>query len=175
MTKRGDVAAATLHPCVHCPWRAANQGKPHPDGWYAKANLRRLWARLRRGADMTCHPTDPDNPVPDGTRPAPAGATTLECAGSLILKQREFMRFQRLAQDHPGEADPFRLYRQQHPRGLTRDGLLAVAERAMFGGTPLAGSVEMTRPDLNEPGISAPGVADWNADTEGRTETGPRE
>lgn len=154
------IAPAARRPCVHCPWRAANQGKPHPGGWYAKANLRRLWAGLRRGGDMSCHPTDPSNPVPPGVRPAPADAATLECAGSLILRQREFMRFQRIAQENP-EGDAFRLYRLQYPRGLTRGGLLAVVERAMLGGVPLIGGLQMTRPDLDEPGISAPGVAEW--------------
>jgi hypothetical protein len=147
------LAPAALRPCMHCPWRSANQGKRHPGGWYTKANLRRLWAGLRRGEDMSCHPTDPSNP-------ASADATTLECAGSLILKQREFMRFQRIAEENPGE-DALGLYRRRHPRGLTRGGLLAVVERALLGGTPLIGAPEMTRPDLNEPGISAPNLAEW--------------
>jgi hypothetical protein len=172
MTTKGTIAPATLHPCVHCPWRTTNQGKPHPLGWYTKANLRRLWAGMRRGEDMSCHPTDPRNPVPDGARPAPEGSTTLECAGSLILKQREVMHFQQLAEDHPGE-DPFKLYRQAHPRGLTRDGLWAVVSRAMFGGVPVIGGLAMTRPDLNEPGISAPGLAGWDPVAEGSA--GPRQ
>jgi hypothetical protein len=57
---------------------------------------------------MSCHPTGPSDPVPAGVRPAPPDAATLECAGSLILRQRDLMRFQRLAEAHPGE-DPFRL------------------------------------------------------------------
>lgn len=77
VTKATAVKPATQHPCVHCPWRAANQGKPHPGGWYTKANLQRLWAGMRRGGDMTCHPTDPAIPVPEGIRPAPEGATPL--------------------------------------------------------------------------------------------------
>ena len=169
---RNAVKPATQHPCVHCPWRTANQSKPHPAGWYTLANLRRLWAGMRRGENMTCHPTDPANPVPDSTRPAPDDATTLECAGSLILKQREFMRFQRLALANPGE-DTFRLYRQRYPRGLTRGGILAVVERAMFGGIPLIGGLAMARPDLNEPGISAPDIEDWDPATDGRP--GPEE
>jgi hypothetical protein len=166
MPSQGTIAPATQHPCVHCPWRTANQGKPHPLGWYTKANLRRLWARLRRGEDMSCHPTDPRNPVPKGTRPAPEGSTTLECAGSLILKQRELMRFQKLAERHPGK-DSFKLYRHAHPLGLTRDGLWAVVDRALFGGVPLIGGLKMTRPDLNEPGISAPDLAAWDPTTDG--------
>lgn len=169
MTPRGNVAPATQHPCVPCPWRTANQGKRHPAGWYTKANLRRLWAGLRRGEDMSCHPTDPRNPVPAGTRPVPEKATTLECAGSLILKQRELKRFQRLVLDNPG-GDPFKLYRQQHPRGLTRAGLLAVVQRAMFGGMPVIGGLEMTRPNLNEPGVSGPDLPDWDPAAEGQPE-----
>jgi hypothetical protein len=76
------------------------------------------------------------------------------------------MRFQRLALDYPGE-DPFRLYRQRYPRGLTRGGIVAVVERAMFGGIPLIGGLQMARPDLNEPGISAPNVEEWDPATEG--------
>lgn len=54
---------AAPHACSACPWRLANQGKRHPDGWYAKANLSRLWSRLRRGEAMSCHPSDPNNEV----------------------------------------------------------------------------------------------------------------
>lgn len=62
---RKVAEASTAGPCAQCPWRTSNQGKRHPDGWYTKANLRRLWAGLRRGERMTCHPTDPANPVSD--------------------------------------------------------------------------------------------------------------
>jgi hypothetical protein len=109
-TMRTAIKPAAARPCAACPWRTANQGKRHPMGWYTKANLQRLWAGMRRGEDMTCHPTDPDNPVPPGSTPVRPGAVTIECAGSLILKQREVMRFQDLAHAHPDE-DPFRLYR----------------------------------------------------------------
>jgi len=163
---KGGLAPAAQRPCPGCPWRTENQGKRHPGGWYTKANLRRLWAGMRRGGDMSCHPTDPSNPVPAGSRPAPANATTLECAGSLILKQREIMRFQRLAKENPGQ-DPFRVYRSRHPHGLTRDGVLAVAERAMFGGIPVVGGRKMTTPDLNQSGVGAPDLTEWDPKTEG--------
>ncbi len=159
-TRRTQIRPAAQRPCLACPWRTANQGEPHPLGWYTARNLARLWAGMRRGEDMTCHPTDPDNPVPEGARGAPEGAATLECAGSLILRQREVMRYQEIQLAHPHE-DGVRLYRQRHPGGLTKAGLLAVVQRYMFGGTPLTGFA-MTRPDLNEPGISAPGTAPWN-------------
>jgi hypothetical protein len=72
-------------------------------GWYTKANLQRLWAGMRRGEDMTCHPTDPDKPGPSGGTPvrgaqsltgwdprpgndasAPAGPGTAESAGKAL-------------------------------------------------------------------------------------------
>jgi hypothetical protein len=120
-------------PCIHCPWRVSNQGKRHPDGWYTKANLRRLWARLRTGDGMSCHPTDPGNPVSDaaaaaGYRAASVDARPRECRGAAILVQREFEYLQ---------ADcgvNIRRYQREHPRGLTRDGIAMVVNRAMFGG-----------------------------------------
>lgn len=133
--------SACPHPCSSCPWLIANHGKPHPHGWYTKANRERLWAKLRRGDSMSCHPTDPDNPVPEGHRAAPEDSIVKECTGALVLQQREVMNFQ-AAKDRGA-------YRKQHPRGMTLLGLAAVIERVMFGG--LMGSLKMTKPDLNEP------------------------
>lgn len=151
-----DPAAPT--PCVHCPWRPSNQGKRHPDGWYTKANLQRLWAQLRRGERMSCHPTDPGNPVSEraqaaGYRPAPVHSRVRECTGALVIQQREFM----LLQDGCG-ADLAR-YRRERPKGLTRDGILQLLERAVFGGSPLGGTT-MTRPDLSQPDVGVPWL-DW--------------
>lgn len=119
-------------PCAACPWRASNQGKPHPHGWYSKKNLRRLWAGLRSGKapGMTCHPTDPDNEVPEGHRPAPEGNDARECAGALILVQRELKLL---------EKDP-KGYLKARPGGLTKAGLhwWAIA-RCFYAGTPLGG------------------------------------
>lgn len=88
MTSRTEMAPPAEQPCRDCPWRTANHGKRHPDGWYRKDNRRRLWAGLKDGEHMTCHPTDPDNPVPDGWRTVPVGTRTRVCAGAhqLILQ-----------------------------------------------------------------------------------------
>lgn len=171
MTARTSVSPATRQPCAHCPWRISNQGKPHPDGWYTKKNLRRLWVGMRRGERMTCHPTDPDNPVTPkaiarGYKPAPENARTNECAGALILQQREYMRFQAIVESlSPTEriGDAMRRYRAAHPRGLTRDGLVALVERAMFGGSPLD-NLAMTKPDLNQDDVGHPDLVPWTTD-----------
>lgn len=150
---------AAASPCVHCPWRPSNQGKRHPDGWYTKANLASLWARLRRGDQMSCHPTDPGNPVSEraqaaGYRSAPAGSKVRECTGALIVAQREFM----ILQDGMG-AD-LRRYRRERPKGLTRDGILAMIDRFMFGGTAFGG-ITMTRPDLGQDDVGVPWL-EWS-------------
>lgn len=146
------VHPAAPRACAACPWRRSNQGKRHPDGWFSKKNLRRLWARLRRGESMTCHPTDPNNPVPPGFTPAPAGAKTAECTGALILQQREVMNFQAVIAEDPNRRDALREYRRRHPAGMSREGLAEVVSRAVFAGTPFAGGV-MTRPDLSDPDV----------------------
>ena len=97
------VEPAGETPCAECPWRTVNQGKRHPDGWYNRANLKRLWNKLRRGDMMSCHPTDPRNPVSvhaalKGQRMAKLGATPRECAGALILQQRELMIYQEVSE-----------------------------------------------------------------------------
>lgn len=154
MTDTPDTA-----PCKACPWRLTNQGKRHPDGWYTKANLARLWARLRRGEDMSCHPTDPNNPVSEqaqtqGYRPAPDHARIRECTGSLILRQREVVLL-----DTTFAANPT-AYRRARPFGLTRDGIAAVITRAAFGGT-IIGGPPMPRPNLNEPDIGHQPLGEW--------------
>src|SRR5690349_1270948 len=109
----------TPSPCSHCPWRTENHGKPHPDGWYTAANRKRLWAKLRRGESMSCHPTDPENPVSEKARAAGAvvakeGSQVRECIGAIVLQQREVMRFQ---------AQPD-AYLKLHSNGMTRRGLI---------------------------------------------------
>lgn len=148
------VAEAINTPCAQCPWRTANHGKRHPDGWYTKANRARLWAQLRRGEAMTCHPTDPENPVPLGARPVPSHVTTRECAGAIILQQREMDTLQRM--------DDFKAYRKARPMGLTREGVAEMISRIMFAGMPMIGGRPMPRPNLNEP-VSHDPLGEWVA------------
>lgn len=159
---------ATDHPCAACPWLTANHGKPHPHGWYLLKNLRRLWRELRRGQTMSCHPTDPDNVVPPGAAEPPPDAATRECAGALVLMQRETMRMQRAAEaaQAAGAKDGLARYRHAHPKGLTRGGICEVVARATMGGTPFGG-LAMARPDLNLP-VSHPDLVPWDPKTEGR-------
>lgn len=110
---------AMSKPCQACPWRISNQGKRHPGGWYTKKNLARLWAGMRRGERMTCHPTDETNPLPPGFDPVPEHVEVHECAGALVLKQREFMR----AQEVVLRTGSFAEYRRASPRGITQDGM----------------------------------------------------
>lgn len=145
---------AAAEPCQACPWRTQNHGKRHPDGWYTKANARRLWAKLRTGDPMSCHPTDPSNPVSDraiaaGSRPAAEHAERRVCAGAVILQQREVMVLQAV--------EDVRAYRKLRPGGMTCEGLWATVANAMFGSTPLLGTHDLGRPDLNAP-VSLPHV-----------------
>lgn len=148
------LEAACPQPCDACPWRTANHGKPHPHGWYRAKNLARLWAKLRRGETMSCHPTDPDNLVPEGAPQVPDDRETHECAGALVLVQRELTKVNSF--DKPAVPQ----YRKAHGRGLTQHGVLAWIERIMFGGVPLVGGVKVTRPDLNAE-VSHPPLGDW--------------
>lgn len=148
------VAPACEKPCSSCPWLTSNHGKPHPDGWYTLANRKRLWAKMRRGERMSCHMTDPRNPVPEGVKPVPEHAVTRECTGGLILQQREVMRLQ-------APSGPFKqwdVYHRDHPRGLTKMGAFAMVDRAMFAGSFYR---PMTKPDLNEPVSHLP-LGDWS-------------
>lgn len=146
--KKG-VQPASPKACSDCPWRLSNQGRPHPGGWYTKANLRRLWSGLRHGVAMTCHPTDPDNPMPPGLNPPAPGSRTVECAGALVLQQREIMIFQDICNAEP-KGNSLRTYKQQRPGGMSRMGLIEIVERFMFGGVELIGGAKMTKPDLND-------------------------
>ncbi len=135
-------------PCGACPWRTANAGKPHPDGWYRRGNLARLWRQLRDGESMSCHPTDPDNEVSAaaqaaGYRPAPPGTTRLECRGAVVLVQREFHL---LTNEYGNDVEA---YRRARPRGLTKRGIGNLAIRLALGGVPLIGGPAMGRPNLN--------------------------
>lgn len=128
--KRGVNLGTRPTICAACPWLTANQGRRTKGGWYTKANLRRLWTGLRTGEapGMTCHPTDPQHPAPDGRPDAvpPDGSDFHECHGAAVLMQREigilegagsFARYRRLSQ----------------APSMTVEGLFAYAERALFG------------------------------------------
>lgn len=142
---QGRVEPANPHPCSACPWRLENHGKPHPGGWFTKANRNRLWAQLRKGERMTCHPTDPTNPLPPGFDPLPEGVVTHECTGALILQQRELMRFQGIASVTPKGA--IAAYRRSVAKAMTRDGLAEIVARAA-GLNPFA--ARMPLPNLHQ-------------------------
>lgn len=153
----------TTQPCAHCPWRTANQGKkPDPYKFYTLTNLRRLWGGLKRGERMTCHPTDPAMAEFEGYEKTAARKVTNECAGALVLIQRELQRAQDAmeAADAEGKRDGIRRYRRAHPKGLTRDGVAAHFQSMMFGSNPLTG-LNMPKVNLNEPGIGHPDLEAW--------------
>jgi hypothetical protein len=124
-----SVVCSTGRPCAVCPWRLANQGTPHPHGFYTKTNLRRLWTGLKAGERMTCHPRDPRMAEFEGYEKTAASQSTPECAGALVLIQRELAKFSHLAKTvdaedddaRPGEA--LRRYRRTSPAAMTREGL----------------------------------------------------
>ena len=155
---------AAKSPCVNCPWRIENHGKKHPDGWYTKTNLKRLWAGIRRGENMSCHPTDPRNDVSDaavekGYRRAPDTAVTRECAGAVILQQREAQVYSDLSRRFSESTNLLKMYRVTRPGGLTKDGLIAVIGRVML---TFPGDVPMRRDhDLNEPVGNGDGRLGW--------------
>jgi hypothetical protein len=155
------VKPATKQPCKDCPWRTTNQGKRHKDGWFTKANRARLWSKLRRGESMTCHMTDPTNPVPEGYKTVPETATTHECAGALILQQREFMKFQNEC------GGDLKDYRKRWPRGLTREGIMEIVNRHLYGGVPMMGYKPMSTPNLNEPVSHTEAVGEWEPKSHG--------
>ncbi len=109
---------------------------------------------------MSCHPTDLNNPVTPkdeaaGYRPAPEGTEVRECAGAVILCQREAMVLQGIVDElGPGRNDGLKVYRERRPGGMTRGGLAEVVARALFGHSPLA--LGMPQPDLNQEDVGHP-------------------
>jgi hypothetical protein len=93
-----DMGSAKAAPCVSCPWRRENHNKPEDPrypGYYTEWTRSYLWndtpgihpvvsAGLVNGSRMSCHRGDrgamPDDAPTIGRH---------ECAGGLILKQRE--------------------------------------------------------------------------------------
>ncbi len=154
----GKVEPACPVPCKHCPWRLANQGsKPDPHRFYTPGNLARLWKGLRAGARMSCHPTDPRMAEFEGYEDQADREVTNECAGALVLVQREWMVFQKMCEADPKGKRTLQLYRKQRPNGLLREGLVAIMERAMLGGTVL-NPVAMSRPNLADEEIGYPAI-----------------
>lgn len=148
-------------PCSECPWRTSNQGTHHPGGWYTAKNLKRLWAGLRRGESMSCHPTDVNNPLPPGFDEVPEGVQAHECTGGLILQQRELMVLQ-----DPFEAfhmTPVQHYRKTRPFALTAQGIRILVFRAQSGAAAglLMGRVTMASPDLNTLDIGHAPLGPW--------------
>lgn len=145
-TSEGKVEPACPKACSSCPWRLANQGsKPDLHKFYSPSNLKRLWTGLRNGARMSCHPTDPRMAEFAGYEALADREITHECTGSLILVQREAMLFQKIAEENPESKKVLQLYRKQRPQGLTRDGLIALVNRQMFGSFS---GTKMTTPNL---------------------------
>lgn len=154
------VYQASPKACAACPWRLSNQGTRNGKGWYSKANLQRLWAGLRRGERMTCHPTDP-RMIDEGLQVSD-GAKTTECTGSLILVQREALVFQQLCMAvESGESTTPALtaYKRATPRGLTRKGLLSLASRLLP--STRAVEIHMASPDLGDPEIGYEPLGRW--------------
>lgn len=176
MAKRKSVTEGTGKPCAHCPWRAENlKRKPDPHKFYTLGNLRRLWRGLRNGERMTCHPTDPEMEEFEGYEKTAEREVTHECAGALILIQRELMRFQAeyptgaLETSPQAGKDALRRYREKHPKGLTKVGLFRHMMNAAYGGTPLTGNA-MAKPNLNTEGIAHPDLVPWTTNETERKE-----
>jgi hypothetical protein len=107
---------------------------------------------MRRGERMSCHPTDPRS-VPK----AAALAETHECAGALVLIQREIVKLSEFPGPHA-----FRLYRKAHPRGLTKEGVAVFISRTKLANMPIVGGPKMPLLDLMTP-VSHPPLGDWGA------------
>jgi len=158
--KKVEIKPACPKPCSSCPWRLANQGsKPDPHSFYTKANLARLWKGLRDGARMSCHPTDPRMSEFAGYESLADRGVTHECAGALTLQQRELMKYQEIALADPKSKRTLQEYKKQNPKGLTRNGLVSLVERSVFGRTSL--DVAMSTPDLNDTEIGYGVLGAW--------------
>lgn len=159
-SRRTEIREAAKSPCVGCPWLIKNHGRRTADGWYTKANLLRLWGGIRTGEapGMTCHPTDPDNPVSEagsaqGLKSAPEGAVTRECAGSIIIQQRELDLYQRADGD-------FSAYRKGRSRAMTREALFHFGMRMVVrwpGEIPVRSDHNMAEP------VGVPNILPWSA------------
>lgn len=142
-------------PCTQCPWRLSNQGKPHPYGFYTKANLRRLWNEVRGGGKaQSCHLTDPSHPdhILVGAK---LGAKAQECPGSVILVMREVGRM--ATPEGVVNDEGVKLYLATRKKGLKKSGILywlvqriQMANVRFFGGSPLP-EVDDSDPEIGLP------------------------
>lgn len=145
------VEVCAKEPCPDCPWRISNRRRRSPVlvegqayGWFSQKNQQRLWAALRRGEAMTCHPTDPNH------HENSSELQVRECAGAVILQQRELMIVQALMkqnEDKPGRA--WGLYLIHRPLGLTKEAAFQLMWNAVYGSVPLLGGRDVGKPDLN--------------------------
>lgn len=141
--------------CPSCPWAGENQlKKPDPFSFYTKKNLLRLWRQLRTGENrQSCHLTDPTND--DHIKAGCAlNAKIHECAGSVVLLQRELVIVggpERIIS--PEGADAYLATRRM---GLTRAGLLANVMRLTHPGVPLIGGVPFPVVDVANPRVVLP-------------------
>jgi hypothetical protein len=162
--KKPTVDVCAKEPCPHCPWRTANRGRKTKHkvdgpkggyGWFSAKNRQRLWAALKRGEAMICHPTDASDP----RYGAPEHAQARECAGALILQQRELMVLDKMFLAAKAEGVPekdvyktvWRRYRKERPGGLTREGAAQLMLAFPFGSVPILGG----RRAMGEPNLMA--------------------
>jgi len=80
--------------------------------------------------------------------------TINECTGALVVVQREWMVFQGMCEADP-KGKTLQQYRKLRPNGLMRSSLIALMERAVFGGSVL-NPVAMSRPNLGDVKIGYP-------------------
>ena len=118
-TERTEIDPPAADPCAACPWLTKNHRRDHPEGYYTDKNRRRLWSGLRSGdaPGMTCHPTDPEN------QPTKSEQRTRECAGAVILMQRELHAFEQVGSMSE--------YRKGRRLAATRDALIQHAMAPM--------------------------------------------
>lgn len=107
--------------------------------------------RTAEAPGMTCHPTDARMAEFEGYEDT-EGRRARECAGAIILVQRELLIFQHLAKPFPPDGSALRAYCKYRPRGLTREAMAEWAWRVLAGGTPLAREVKQpTEAFLDQP------------------------
>jgi hypothetical protein len=162
-TTRRAIVTAAPRPCAQCPWRTRNQTCRDRHGFYSLENLRRLWDGLRDGERMACHPTDPEMAEFAGYEKTATRERTRECAGALVLIQRELHRVQAATRTSRRGGALARYAKAVGERAMTREGIAAHAFALLAGRTPLCGGVEVRQVDLNEPDITMPDLPAWGA------------